>query len=68
MGQKEFNQHRVREIVAALRAHSRGNLNLSKRTTGDAANLIEDMIQVVYGIQERFPIEQEVEIKEGKYL
>lgn len=56
---RKFSQHKIQEIVGRLREleHTPDSLLDTKvaRVANRAADLIEEMAVVVYGIQERFP-------------
>lgn len=53
---RKFDQHKIQETVEALRLVAGDNPSASyQRLLNTAAELIEDMSVVVYGIKERLP-------------
>lgn len=62
---RKFDQHKIREVVAALRELDRVSQSINQDShkptvIARAADLIEDMAVVVYGIQERLPMTKDV--------
>lgn len=61
---RKFDQHRVLEITTVLRRHAKNGKRIKAVTALEAADLIEDMLVMIYGIQERFPGMADVETGE----
>lgn len=55
MAKKKFKAHAIQELISKLRYLGKHGTLGNRATMNRAADMLEEMAVIVYGIQERFP-------------